>query len=409
MVSKLVLFEIKKIIFKPINKIVLGVLAAILIIMCFLAINSITYVDAEGNTISGTLAAKNLRNDKNQWSGYITEDVLNKAISENAAMINSQEYLSDNIQQKNQAYAKTQGILDIREMINDAFTEYDEYEYNRIDSVTTELTSQLYENRITNLKKWLDTTEQNFSDNEKQFLMERYEKLKTPFYYEYKDGWETLVGLSYTPILMILIALVIGFLVSGIFSDEFQLKADSIFYSTKLGRNKAIRAKIEAGFLSVTVIYWVVILLYSVVVFSQLGMGGAGCPIQISNWKTFYNFTYVQEYLIIILGGYVGTLFVLTLSMLVSAITHSTVLTMTIPFVFTCVTPFLGRIPGLNQVLSLFPNELLQIGQTAEFNIMHQIGGKTLGSIPIIFALYLVLYAVLPPILYQVYGKTRIK
>lgn len=58
-------------------------------------------------------------------------------------------------------------------------------------------------------------------------MIQKYEELKTPFYYEYMDGWAALLQNISTFIL--LMALVIGFLVSGIFSDEFQSKADSIF------------------------------------------------------------------------------------------------------------------------------------------------------------------------------------
>lgn len=58
-------------------------------------------------------------------------------------------------------------------------------------------------------------------------MIQKYKELKTPFYYEYMDGWAALLQNISTFILML--ALVIGFLVSGIFSDEFQTKADSIF------------------------------------------------------------------------------------------------------------------------------------------------------------------------------------
>ena len=58
-------------------------------------------------------------------------------------------------------------------------------------------------------------------------MIQKYEDLETPFYYEYMDGWAALLQNISTFILIL--ALVIGFFVSGIFSDEFQAKADSIF------------------------------------------------------------------------------------------------------------------------------------------------------------------------------------
>ena len=65
--------------------------------------------------------------------------------------------------------------------------------------------------------------------------------------------------MKYAPTIMMLMVLIVGFLVAGIFSDETQLKADSIFFSSKLGRKQAITAKIMAGFIIDTAIYWVTI------------------------------------------------------------------------------------------------------------------------------------------------------
>lgn len=404
----MLLFEMKKIIYKPVNKIALMILAASLMIVCFFAVDSMRYVNEEGNAITGARAAKGLRDDKNQWAGYVTADVLMKVVEENAAYIASKEYSSDDIQEQDKAYAKTQGYSDIRDIINVAFTRYQEYDYYRVDNVTAEEVGKLYEKRISNLEEWLNTGEETFTDAEKQFLIKQYEKLETPFYYEYKDGWETLVDLSYTPTLIILLALITGFLVSGIFSDEFHLNADSIFYSSKLGRNKAVRTKIVTGFLVVTLIYWIVILLYTVIVLALLGADGAECAIQINHWKSFYNITIFQEYVLIVLGGYVGILFILTFSMLVSALTHSTVVALTIPFIFTCVTPFIGKISVLTRILGLFPDQLMQMGMVVKYSVMYQIGGKLIASIPILFTIYLVLYVILLPGLYHVYRRVEI-
>lgn len=65
--------------------------------------------------------------------------------------------------------------------------------------------------------------------------------------------------------------------------------------------------------------------LYSGIVLAVLGTGGADCAIQggFAGWKSFYNITYLQDFLLTIWGGYLGNLFLLFLSMLMSAKTHS--------------------------------------------------------------------------------------
>ena len=65
------------------------------------------------------------------------------------------------------------------------------------------------------------------------------------------------------PTLVMMTVLVIGFLVSGIFSGEFQMRSDAILFSSKLGRSKAVIAKIAAGLISGSAVYWASVLIFS--------------------------------------------------------------------------------------------------------------------------------------------------
>ena len=325
MVIVMVIFEMKKIFLKPINKIAFIILVATLCVVSYLAIDYVSYVDENGERITGFVAAQALREKKDKWAGYITEDVLIKVLEENSIIVNSEGYLSNDVEESNKAYSKMQGFSDIKKMISRAYGEFQKYNYYLADSITKEQISSFYDRRTLGLKEWLYSDNQNnlYSEEEKQFLIAQYEELETPFYYEYADGWEAL--LEYSTTLVMLVVLITGFLVSGIFSDEIQLKADSIFFSTVLGRNRAVKAKIKAGFAVVTVIYWTTILLFTGIVLAVLGASGANCAIQngFANWKSFYNITYLQAYLLTVLGGYLGNLFILFLSMFASAKTHS--------------------------------------------------------------------------------------
>ena len=407
----MVFFELKKIFLKPINKIAFIILIAILCIVSYLAIDYVSYVDENGDTITGFAAAQALRDDKNLWAGYITEDVLIRVLEENTVIINSEEYLSNDLKEQEKAYSKTQGYSDIREMINRAFCEFQEYNYYRANSVTKEEIASFYDRRVLNLTEWLysDSQMNYYSEEEKQFLIAQYEELETPFYYEYADGWEAL--LEYSTTIIMLVVLVSGFFVSGIFSDEKQLKADSIFFSTVLGRNRAISAKIKAGFIVVTAIYWITMLLFSGIVLAVLGAGGGNCAIQngFANWKSFYNITYLQAYLLTVFGGYLGNLFILFLSMFASAKTHSKALAVTIPFVLLFIPSFLSGLSILSEILGLLPDQLLQIPMAIKTFNLYQFGNKVVGAVPIIMIVYTVLFLLLLPVLYNVYRKTEVK
>lgn len=408
---KMLRYEIKKCFSKIANKIGLLILTVVLIIVSYFAVTYVDYVDEDGNNRTGIIAVRSLRDMKNQWAGYITEDVLREVIVQNALVNASAEYQSNDVQENNKAYSKKQGFSDIRDMINHAFCGFREYNYYRADSVTTEEVSEFYTKRISNLEEWLysDEAKDQFTDMEKQFLIKQYEQLETPLYYEYADGWIAL--LEYAPSIIMLTVLITSFFVSGIFSNEFQLKADAIYFSTKYGRNKAVKSKVEAGGIIITIIYWVVVLLYSAIVLGILGADGANCAIQagFGSWKSFYNITYFENYLLTMVGGYIGSLFILTISMLISAKTKSTVLSVTVPFIFVFLPSFLSGFSALTEILGLLPDQLLQMNVAIKYFNLYQFGDRVIGAVPIIMILYAVLYVLMVPILYRVYQKAEIK
>lgn len=398
-------FELKKIIVKPANLIAFALLAAILCFVCYSAVTYQLYVDENGDKIKGPAAVQALRKEKSKWEGPVTEEVLLRVLEENT-LIN----LFDDVSEEDKAYSKKQGFEDIREMINRAYSGFREYNYYRVDSVTKEDISSFYDRRTVNLTEWLNGPEQgvHYSEKEKQFLAAKYNELETPFYYEYAGGWEAL--LHYAPSVNMLFTLITGFLVSGIFSDEIQLKADSIFFSSKPGRNKAIAAKIGAGLIVITCIYGTAILLYSGIVLSLLGTGGAGCAIQNGfSYKSFYHITYLQTYLLTVLGGYLGNLFILTLSMLASAKARSKVLAVTIPFILLFIPSFLSGISALSEVLGLLPDQLLQMCRAVQTFNLYQFGDHIAGAVPILLIMYTILFCLLVPVIYQIYRKTEVK
>ena len=303
----MLLYELKKVLGKTVNKVALLLLLAALVIVSTLAISGVSYTEPDGSSISGMAAARQLEKVKKQWEGYVTENVLRAAIEANDAVNQSPEYQSDDVTENNMAYSRKQGFSDIREMLNQAFSDFQTYDYFRADSLSPEDAGAFYGKRAVSLREWLDSEEMKdqFTENEKQYLIRHYEELETPVYYTYADGWKTL--LTYTDTMIMLIVLVTGFLVSGIFPGEFALKADSVYFSSRFGRNWGVRAKIGAGLLLITVIYWGTMLLYTGIMLFALGADGGSCVIQtgLGGWKSFYNITFFQKYLLSMLGGQV--------------------------------------------------------------------------------------------------------
>ncbi len=399
-------FELKKVFCKFKNRMAVVLLLLILAAVSMLTMNRVEYVDSEGNHISGMMGARSLRAEKQKWKGEITEDVLEAVVRENEVINSSPEALSDDISEQNKAYARKQGISDIAELINNAFSAWRDYDYFTVDHVSQEEAKSVYERRVSNLKQYLDSGEETFTDAQKDYLTKQYEDLQTPFYYDYTDGWSALLQNISTFILVL--ALIIGFLVSGIFSSEFQTKADAIFFSARLGRNRAVLSKMGAGFLITTFFYFVFVLLYTAVVLAALGADGANCPIQMDMWRCVYNITFLQAYLLIVAGGYVGTLFAATLSMLASALTRSTATAIIVPFIVLCAFPFLSRVITLPGICSFFPDQLLEIYITLKDFVLVELGGRIVNVIGILIPAYALACLLLEPILYRIYKKAQV-
>ena len=409
--KKMLKYEIKKVFAKTSCRIAVWLMAALLAVICWFACG-VSYVNSEGISESGYQAVRKLRLERKAWAGYLDEETLQLVIEKNAEIAASPEANSKEVNQNNIAYARKQGFRDIRDLLNYSYSDgFREYNYYKADSLTSEDAGAFYKNRIRLLAEWLEEDgKEQFGEKEKEYLIRQYEELETPMYYDYSEGWRQLF--EYSPSVIMIFVLILGFLVAGIFGNEFTWKADSVFYSSKHGRDRAVRAKLRAGLWITTVFYWAVMLIYTGIVLALLGADGANCPIQahFSGWKSFYNITVWQEYLLIAAGGYIGSLFFALLTMLISARTRSTVLAVIVPFVLVFLPSFLSNIQSawVNKVLGLLPDRLLQISAQLKYFDVYAVGNTVMGAVPLLLILYGVVSVLLYPIIYRVYAKIQV-
>lgn len=403
-------YEMKKVFSKTSSRVAVMLLAVMVGIVCWFAMD-VYYVNENGEKETGYGAVRKLREAQKEWAGDLDEEKLRRVIEENARIHDTPEAKSDELRQKEIAYSWTQGIHEIRNLLNCSFAEgFRSYDYYRADTLKAGEAALFYENRSGLLKSWLaGEAKDQFSDAEKNYLIQQYESLNTPFYYDYRKGWTQ--ALEYAPTVIMIAMLVLGFLVAGIFSSEFSWKSDAIFFSAFYGRDKAVAAKAKAGFCIVTILYWMTVLVYSGILLLYFGTDGAACPVQadFSGWKCFYHITVWQEYLLTVAGGYVGCLFLAFLTMLVSAGTKSAVLAVTTPFLLIFLPSFLGNIesPAINQILGLLPDRLLQVSTALGYFDLYEFGGKVTGAVPVLFVLYGGLAILLLPVTYRVYRRQQ--
>lgn len=120
--------------------------------------------------------------------------------------------------------------------------------------------------------------------------------------------------------------------------------------ATKYGRSKAIKNKIIAGILVSTITYWIGVGILPLISFAVMGTSGFFTPYQIDDPYSIYVMTYGEYYLLILVGGYIATMFCATLTMLVTVKMHTPNLAVCIPFLmflyillFIALFPFIYR------------------------------------------------------------------
>lgn len=410
----MVFYEIKKIFSKSSSKAALVFGGFMLCLTIYFAIGEVSYVDTGGEGTKGIVAARSLEKEKEKWKGELNVEHLQQVIRENHRVNQTPQAQSENVRENNQAFGWKQGFSDIRELLNKAFAGFQEYDYFRADSLTEEEVAQFYEKRTKSLKVWLEEEgggAEQFTTAEKDFLIRQYERMATPWYYESSDGFEA--WFTWSPTVCMLVALMIGFLVSGIFSGEKRYHAASVYFASYHGRKKAVLAKIEAGIFTVTLLYWGTMLLYSGIVLGCLGVQGSQCLIQtqFGNWKSFYEMTIGQEFLCILLGGYIGCLFFGSLTMLISAWSNSGTAAAVVPFILILAPSFLvgTQIHFLDKILGLLPDQMLQMEGVISGFSLYSIGGTIVEALPILLIFYSALSVGLLPAIYRIYRTKEVR
>lgn len=333
----MVKYEWKKIFSRTGGKAALVLLFVFVGITCLFAAD-ISRVDENGEPQTGPAAVAALKEARKAWAGELDEERIREVIAENRRIQDTPEARSENVTENNIAYGWQQGVEEIRDLLNCSYAAG------------------------------------------KAYLVRQYETIPTSFSYDYITGWKQLF--TFAPTVVMLTMLVLGYLVAGIFSGEFAQKADAVFFTSIYGRDRAVLAKIQAGFLAVTSVYFAAFFLYTAAVLLYLGADGWNLAVQVDwgSWKCFYHLRIWQKYLLILVGGYLGCLFLSFLGMLVSAKTRSSVPAVMVPVLLIFLPSFLGNLdsPVVSKVISLLPDQLLQAGQALDYFELYTIGGKVL-------------------------------
>lgn len=413
----MVRYELKKIFSSFGGKVTLVLYAAVVVLSCWLAaagelnVGSV-WVNEQGSRETGPAAVKKMQAARAEWTGWLNQDMLTRAVQENARINATPQAQSNDVRQNDIAFGWKQGFDPIRELINRSYSPgFRHYDYYTADGITAIDEHTFYSNRVKLVREWLndksDVGESTFTQQEKDYIISQYESLQTPFYMEYHDGWYQLLEKGMFILMMGI--LILSFALSGIFSGEFKWKADALYFSTTYGRTKGTSAKIKAGLLLITLLYWVGILVYSLFTLTYLGFGGGNTVIQVRLWKSLYNITMRQAWVLAVSCGYLGNLFLGILTMLISAKTKSAAVAVSMPFVVIFIPVILqGTVDALSTFASLMPSTLLEFYQHLSTFDLVTVFGKVFRVADLCIPLYGLLTLILIPILYREYRTKQI-
>ena len=273
---------------------------------------------------------------------------------------------------------------------------------NEIAKATSDEISSIYEIYRKNLD--LESKDNGDTIEKIDFLQKQYKKIKTPFYYEAADSWETMFLYATTYSLILII--ITSFLTSGIFSDEFKNNIYLVLFSTKYGKSKCVKCKIYAGLIVTSLVYWIGISLLSIICFGVMGTSGASTLYQVYSPFSMYVVSMRGLYMIIVLSGYVACLLSGAVSMLIATVFKSSSLAIGLSFVLFFVSPFIGRALPFKTFFSLTPDQLTNVMNSVRIPYIYQIGNIVFKQIPFIFVFYTCVSILILPLIYIKYKNS---
>lgn len=318
--KELVRLEFQKILKSKLSIISILALAVVIIFMIAAALSSVSSYSESGESIRGFEAIKREQVLQKEVEGPVTPEsiadviALYQKIGSDPANLNDHNSIRDDVYINN--------LYKYQFYFNAIATVYapsgETVDYAVIDSLTYEDGLNFYNVRSDKIKGILDMdyTYGNYSEAEKARIMAMDSELNTPFTYSYKTGWQNILQNMF--MFFVAVSFVMCICVAPTFSNEFQTGAASIILSSRNGKTKVFYAKIIAGMLFSTLLFFTALLVFTSAFLVIFGAGGYSSNFQVLSFTSVYNITILEGYLIAALVAYLAFMAIVALTLLVS-------------------------------------------------------------------------------------------
>lgn len=325
-------FEYKKIFMKKSTWVSMGLIAAIIAVMSITTVTGGQFWHRDIGA-SSYEAMKLDRQVIQSKKGYIDDDFLKEAISQNVAMIeNEDNYLINEYGSFLTSYAYIEYVLpyekavdiintvyetDLRNLSTDGFKIFNVTGKAKPIDTLNDLNETDFYSKINQAVKERINNNLRLSDREKEKHLQMLSKVAVPYRNDYTGGYYAFIENSQFIAIMLLVLAAIC--ISPIFAGEYQTRADQLILSSKNGKNTVIYAKLFTGISFVIITVTLSLFAFLLSVLSIHGFSGFDAAIQTLIVYSTYPVTMLQAVLISIgVTIFVSILFTIV-TMLLSA------------------------------------------------------------------------------------------
>lgn len=320
----LVGFEYKKIFMRK------SVIIAIIIALSLSAFTAVSF--AFGTSWQGLSGYEELMIDKENslaLSGRELNGDLILEASEAYQTIPNDAYpysFSDEFQQNARPYEWVNMLID------SAFSEYDlKFDYKDLQSISEEDANSYYEKRISQYKANLEKNSL-FSQENIERVIAIDDEVEKPFVLEYVDGYDRYLQLSQTNTMLII--LLICFIISPIFSNEYQTGTANLILTSKNGKKSQTLAKMFTSISLTALLVIGVLLTCYIAMIMFYGNHGANAQIQLLIPLITYNFTLIEVCVLLFVTTLFGGILMTAVAMFISSVSRKSFIALTACVVF---------------------------------------------------------------------------
>lgn len=399
----LYVYELKKIFHRKIVWITIGILIAIAVSMVIVAPLSSTYSVTTGSTTVEMNGFEYLAYEKENaqmQNGQKIDDSLLEEVAEAYRgwhMVEEDgEEDGSNIASTTIAGDFTDEDMEERAIKREQYKEIYDYvyyitgDYEAIYSIDADT---LYQTR--NDKLQYTWTEQQLTEGEKAYWLEKESTLDEPYTYEYAGGWETILEEFLT--LNIMLFLAIAVCLANTFSDEHVRKTDQLILCSRYGKKRLFFSKIMAGVtfgVGSGILFLLTAVLTTLLVY---GAEGADAAVQVYLPMCSWNMTMSQTVLVMSGVYVVASILYSIIAMFLSEAMKNGVAVMgimTASMMFTMLVGIPYRFRLLSQIYELLPTVLVSVWQLWDDRLV-KMGGVCLTNFQIAPMIYVMISGLL--------------